>query len=302
MEMHQIRYFLALSETLNFTHAAERCNVTQPALTRAIHALEAELGGELLRRERALSHLTELGQRMLPLIRQCYESALAVQSMAHSISKGESAPLSLAVSQTVALALVTSMLKEVTRAFPGLQLKLLRGSGGEVVEWLKSGEVELAIAGPLRDSWSRLDAYELFDEPFDLFVGRSHKLAGKNMADAGDIASETLLLNADCEMTDVLGNRLTMGVGMGRFHHVATLHDLLILIEANLGVAILPVGGARSGGVKRVPLAGLDLMRKVSVYCAAGRRRSHACTTLLNMLRAADWQAGPPTERSWGVH
>jgi DNA-binding transcriptional LysR family regulator len=98
MEMHQIRYFLALSETLNFTQAAERCNVTQPTLTRAIRVLEIELGGELLRRERTFSHLTDLGQRMLPLMRQCYESAVAVRTVAHSIRKGETAPLSLAVS------------------------------------------------------------------------------------------------------------------------------------------------------------------------------------------------------------
>ena len=89
MEMHQVRYFLALSETLNFTEAALRCNVSQPALTRAIQTLEVELGGELLRRERKLSHLTELGERMLPLMRQCYESALAIRTAAQSIRKGE---------------------------------------------------------------------------------------------------------------------------------------------------------------------------------------------------------------------
>jgi Bacterial regulatory helix-turn-helix protein, lysR family len=52
LEMHHIRYFLAVGETLNLTRAAERCNVAQPALTRAIKVLENELGGELLRRER----------------------------------------------------------------------------------------------------------------------------------------------------------------------------------------------------------------------------------------------------------
>ena len=51
MELHQIRYFLALSKTLNFTRAAEEFNVSQPALSRAISQLEAELGGELFRRE-----------------------------------------------------------------------------------------------------------------------------------------------------------------------------------------------------------------------------------------------------------
>ena len=53
MEMHQIRYFLALCEELNFTKAAERCNVAQPSLTRAIKLLEDEFGGELVHRERA---------------------------------------------------------------------------------------------------------------------------------------------------------------------------------------------------------------------------------------------------------
>ena len=58
MEMHEIRYFLAVCDTLNFTRAAERCNVSQPSLTRAIQKLEAELGGLLFRRERAATHLT----------------------------------------------------------------------------------------------------------------------------------------------------------------------------------------------------------------------------------------------------
>jgi DNA-binding transcriptional LysR family regulator len=66
MELFQVRYFLALSKTLNFTRAAEACNVTQPALTRAIQRLEEELGGALLYRERSLTQLTELGKVILP--------------------------------------------------------------------------------------------------------------------------------------------------------------------------------------------------------------------------------------------
>ena len=62
MEMHQVRYFLALCETLNFTRAAQRCNVAQPSLTRAIKNLEEELGGPLFRRERNRTHLTDLGR------------------------------------------------------------------------------------------------------------------------------------------------------------------------------------------------------------------------------------------------
>jgi LysR family transcriptional regulator, hydrogen peroxide-inducible genes activator len=61
MDIHHVRYFLAVCETRNFTRAAEKCNVTQPALSRAIQQLEDEVGGLLFRRERNLTHLTDLG-------------------------------------------------------------------------------------------------------------------------------------------------------------------------------------------------------------------------------------------------
>lgn len=303
MEMHQIRYFLALSDTLNFTQAAERCNVTQPALTRAIRALEAELGGELLRRERTLSHLTELGARMVPLMRQCHESAIAVQAVAQSLRKGETFPLRVAVSHAVALSPITQMLRELSRAFSGLQLTLRRGSGNEIGESLKAGESELAVAGPLGDFWSRLDAYPLFDELFDLFVSRKHRLAGRNEVEFAELSEETLLINSQCEMVDELMARLhAMNIHDSRTHLVATQDDLLTLLEANLGVAIIPVGIVRSQNITRVPLNDLNLVRKVSAYGVAGRRRSAACTSLLNMLRAADWGFAAGREPDWGMH
>lgn len=64
METHQIRYFLAACETLNFSRAAEQCNVAVPTLTKAIQKLEDELGGQLFHRERRLTHLTDLGRLM----------------------------------------------------------------------------------------------------------------------------------------------------------------------------------------------------------------------------------------------
>ena len=87
MEMHQVRYFLAVARLLNFTRAAEECNVTQPSLTRAIKQLEAEMGGDLFRRERPAAQLTELGQRMHPLLQQCYDAASGARMLASSISR-----------------------------------------------------------------------------------------------------------------------------------------------------------------------------------------------------------------------
>ena len=66
MEMHQVRYFLAVAQHLNFSRAAEECNVTQPSLSRAIQQLEAEFGGPLFHREHKFTHLTDLGQMIRP--------------------------------------------------------------------------------------------------------------------------------------------------------------------------------------------------------------------------------------------
>ena len=80
MEMHQVRYFLAVADELNFTRAAEKCGVTQPSLTRGIKRLETELGGDLFRRERSLTHLTQLGKLMLPSLKAVYESAVSANN------------------------------------------------------------------------------------------------------------------------------------------------------------------------------------------------------------------------------
>ena len=140
MEMHQVRYFLAVARLLNFTRAAEECHVAQPSLTRAIKQLEEELGGELFRRERNLTHLSELGHRMLPLMQQCFDSAQAAKQVATSIKKGAIAPLSIALPFTVNIEILLPFLKELVRAMPGLNLKFVRGSSGEVSEHLKKGE------------------------------------------------------------------------------------------------------------------------------------------------------------------
>ena len=81
MEMHQIRYFLAVAKALNFTRAAELCHVSQPALTTAIKKLEARLGSPLFHREGRRLALTEFGRQMHPHLAQIADQAEVVQSV-----------------------------------------------------------------------------------------------------------------------------------------------------------------------------------------------------------------------------
>jgi DNA-binding transcriptional LysR family regulator len=292
MEMHQVRYFLAVTRQLNFTRAAESCNVAQPSLTRAIKQLESELGGELFRRERNLSHLTELGHRVLPVLQQCYDSAITAKSLARSMKTGAITPLTIALSVTVNVMLLISFLSELVRAFPGLELRLYRGTNSKVAELLKQGEAEVGIAGSLEGAWERLNSWPLFTEPYRLIVGSNHRLASAlGVVSPSELAMERFLFQTNCENSkDILQFLDERSVCPKKKHAVGNEQDLTALIEGNLGIGIAPRSSVLSTKSKQLDLEGLMIERTIYVYGVAGRQRSTAASTFIKMLRASDWR------------
>jgi len=290
MEMHQVRYFLATVSELNFTKAAEKCNVSQPSLTRAIKQLEGEFGGDLFRRERPQAQLTELGQRMYPLLKQCYESALGARSLASAIKRGEIGTLKLALSRTINLELLTPDLSELNRVFARLQVKLLRGTAPEILELLKSGAAELAIAAEVGEDWERLDRWPLFTEEFGLLLKAEHPLASRSAIEVDDLRQERWLLRAHCEHLDEAILRIrSHDVEVDQGHELTSERDLITLMEAGFGVAYVPRSVAHPETLKYAPVNGLEFKRTVYLYGVAGRQRTAAADAILKMLRAADW-------------
>jgi DNA-binding transcriptional LysR family regulator len=292
MEMHQVRYFLAVARALNFTRAAEECHVAQPSLTRAIRQLEGELGGDLFRRERPQAQLTELGQRMLPLLKQCYDSAISARSLASAIKKGEVGSLRLAVARTIDPSLVTPHVVELGKLFQGLELKLLRGNGTEVLEYLKQGEVELGIAAQIGDEWERLDSWPLFTEDFLLLVHNMHAFANRPTVAIDDLKQERLMVRTYCETTEKLLDVLrAREFDVTRFHEVSADGDLLSLLEAGVGVALAPRSTQNPATLVRITVEGLELTRTISLYGVAGRQRTAVASAMMKMLRAYDWSS-----------
>jgi DNA-binding transcriptional LysR family regulator len=292
MEMQQIRYFLSLAETLNFTRAAEECNVSQPALTRAIQALEGELGGDLIRREGRFSHLTELGKRMLPLMRRCYESAVTAREVARAVAKNEISPLAVAMSCSVNLENFLGPISELFRAFPGLQLRLSHGPGAEILRSLKAGGVDLAVAGAVEDGWDRLDRWVLFSEGFEIEVDRAHPLARMNAVGPDDLKGYALLSQTGGEDRAAIAQWFDeRGSMFAATHEFESHHDLEALLKASAGVAIVPACAPMPATVERLKLSGLDFKRTVYAYAVAGRQRSAPATALLNLLRSAEFDA-----------
>ncbi len=291
MEMHQVRYFLAVARLLNFTRAADECNVTQPSLTRAIKQLEAEMGGDLFRRERPAAQLTELGQRMLPLLQQCYDAASGARMLASSFKSGEIGALRIALTHSVDLSLLIPHLNEIKRQFNRLEFKFLRGSSQQVGEFLKKGEAELGIAAELDSEWDRLDTWPLFTENFDLVVNRQHPLANRDTIGFDDLQAEQWLSRSYCEHADQLGRSLREhGVAIDRSHQVSSERDLIELLEADIGVAVVPHTASIPNTLKRTSVEGLDSRRTVHLYGVAGRQRTAVASAVMRMLRGADWQ------------
>jgi len=291
MEMHQVRYFLAVARTLNFTRAAEECHVAQPSLTRAIKLLEGELGGDLFRRERPRTMLTPLGERMFPLLKQCYDSAQSARALAAMINDGEVGALKLAVSSSIELGLILSHVNELRKSFSEIGLKILRGTGPQVVEYLKDGDAELAVGTSIGEAWDRLDSWKLFDEVFDMVFSRSHRLGSQETIGLDDLKAERFLLRSHCEKCSDLAALLrAKGLNADHRHEVSSDQDLVALVEANIGIGFLPRTVKTPQSLMRTTVEGLELERDVCLYGVAGRQRTPVAATFMKMLRAANWQ------------
>jgi DNA-binding transcriptional LysR family regulator len=287
MEMHQVRYFLAVARMLNFTRAADDCNVTQPSLTRAIKQLEAELGGDLFRRERP-PQLTELGQRMHPLLKQCYDAAVGAQSLASSFKSGEIGALRIALTHSVDLSLLIPFLNQIKLQFDRLEFRFLRGNSSEVAEMLKKGDAELGIAAELDKDWNRLDTWPLFTEDFHLVVNRDHRLADRDSVDFEDLQTEQFLTRNYCEVANRLSESLREhGLNVDTSHEISSERDLIELLEADIGVAIIPDTSPIPQTLKRTTVEGLDARRTVHLYGVAGRERTAVASAVMRMLRGA---------------
>ena len=154
MELHEIRYFLALSKTLNFTKAAEACNVSQPALTRAIQKMEDEMGGLLFSRERNNTHLTELGQLLQPHLAEVLSCTRAAKETALRFLRLDSAQLRLGVMRTIGPVRFVHFLSRFSADNPGVDITLTEAVSDKLCELLVKGELDAAlIAKP--DSYAR---------------------------------------------------------------------------------------------------------------------------------------------------
>jgi len=291
MEMHQVRYFLAVCETLNFTRAAEQCNVAQPSLTRAIHNLEEELGGQLFRRERRRTHLTDLGRLVQPHLATMLAESEAARREAQSFATLDTAPLRLGIMCTIGPTRMIGFLARLRAKVPAAELTLRETGGRILVDELMEGALDVAIVA-LPDLPERFDTYPLFSERYTVAFGPGHRFEGLNAVTLADLDGADYLMRVNCEFPDLRANHYKLAAPKVNIVYSSEREDWIqALVVAGMGCAVMPEHLPMLSGIATRLLVNPEMSRTVSLVTVAGRRFSPAVAALVALAKTHDWAA-----------
>jgi DNA-binding transcriptional LysR family regulator len=294
MELFQVRYFLALARTLNFTRAAEACNVSQPALTRAIQRLEEELGGPLLHRERNLTQLTSLGRAMLPHLEAAHGAAETAAAQAMAFRSRECEPLRLGIDQSLSAQILTPALGELQARMRGFECGLAEGASADLLQLMMEGALDSAVLIDPAKPPERLDRWRLFRDGYVVLCPEHHHLAGLAEIPITALAEECLVARGEkASDFDQALVRLCAAAGLTPRprHRCASEEQIRQMVAAGLGIALGGQHRAPCPGIVARPLTDPEAGRNIVLAAVAGRPHSPALAAFLKLMRARDWQA-----------
>lgn len=290
MEMHQIRYFLAVTDHFNFTRAAETCNVSQPSLTRAIKLLEDELGGPLFHRERNQTHLSDLGREMLPFLAKVWEQAEAAKCRARGLSRLEQARLSLGVMCTIGPAKMIDFVGGFHARHPGVDIHMRDARGQVLQEQLLAGEIDVAIFALPGEIDERLLGRRLFTERFMITVAPGHRFERMNAVPMRELDNERYLNRANCEFGEHAGHLMAeCGVRLHRRYRTERDDWIQAMVMAGLGFGFTPEFAMFLPGVVVRPLVDPEISRTVQLVTVRGRPHSPALAALVREATTYRW-------------
>lgn len=291
MEMHQLRYFVAVAQASSFSRAAEACFVSQPSLSQQIAKLEAEVGQRLLDRLGRRVQLTDAGRQLL-------DSALAILATVEDAKRrmkddGNLAGcrLTVGVIPTIAPYLLPAVLGSFEKRHPGVEMTIHEDVTRNLVGAVMSGEVDLAVMGPPIADDEHLETESLWTEALLLAMPRGHRLSRVKQITMENLREERFLILAEMHC---LGEQV---LSYCRAHECqprivcrsAQIATMQALVEQGLGVTLLPEMAVRkpSKSIVYRRLAGTGPSRTITVIWRKHRYHSVAAMRFLEGLRAA---------------
>lgn len=193
MELHQLRYFVAVAETHSFTRAAERCFVAQPSLSQQIQKLERSLKKPLFDRLGKTIRLTEAGEALLPRARQILAALNATEQALRADDQPGEGRLRLGAIPTVGPYWLPPRLTRLLRRFPHIEMHLREDVTANLLAALHAGELDVAFAAlPIADP--HLVTKPIHREPLLLALPTRHRLQRQKAIARADLEAEPFLL------------------------------------------------------------------------------------------------------------
>jgi DNA-binding transcriptional LysR family regulator len=290
MELNQIRYFLNLADTLNFTEAAMRSGVSQPTLTRAIQRLEQELGGTLVYRDGKDSRLTALGRDIRSEFITIVDSEQRVRAISLNRIRGRREALTLGIVNTIAPALVTGFVSHALRQMPMLELVLRPITRDEGLEHLLGGRIDGCFCTDPVAGNNKIATVDMFSERLLLAMAQEHALAKQASVSLADLAEQPYLDRLQCEFRSRVQAHLRERAIIMIPRLRSEREDLIQqAVAEGAGVCMLPERSAIVGGLALRPVETLDLSRTVVFQSISGSGTASALRQLRVLVERYEW-------------
>lgn len=295
MEMQQIRYFLAVAQELNFTRAAELCQVSQPALTRSIQALENELGGPLFHRERANTHLSELGRIMAPYLESIRAQAEAATEHARAAKAMDNVTLNFGAMCTIGPAVISDFLINFGQAHTGVQLNVCDEGAHALLDRLKGGDLEIGVLGMPDVISEEFHELPLFRERFVIVLPLDHHLAQQNAVRSKDLHKQAYINRRNCEIFDYAKSIFHANGAFMRQVFSSERDDWVLgMVRSGMGLGLFPEFSVFPPDVAVRPLIEPVIERTISLVTVRGRPHSSAVGAFVQSARLHKWPKADP--------
>jgi LysR family hydrogen peroxide-inducible transcriptional activator len=289
MELHQLRYFVAVAQAGNFSRAAEHCHVSQPSLSQQILKLERRLGQPLFSRLGRRAVLTDAGRMLLERAMAILANVDDAERRLRAGDQIHTGRLAIGAIPTIAPYLLPPVLQSFVRHCPRVELIVREDVTSHLVSAVVEGELDLAIVAlPVSDE--HLQAEPLFSEPLLLALPPGHELAKRRRITVQDLAGRRFILLGEmhCLGEQVLSfcraNECQPQIAC-RSAQIATIQSLIALGQ---GVSILPEmarSADRTGKLVYRPLTGPELRRTIAFICHRHYYHSPLAEEFLSGLR-----------------
>ncbi len=241
MEIHQLRYFVAVADEGSFSRAAAQEHVAQPSLSQQIQKLEAEVGERLFDRLPRSVVLTDAGQCLLTFARKILVEIANARHSVDELNREVIGQLAVGAIPTIAPYVLPELIGKFHEHYPKVRLEVFEDTTENLVRRLDDGELDIALASTCGES-PTLELHSLGREPLSVLLSNKHRLAKKKQIKWSDLKSETFLLLHEMHC---LSNQVHQFLAS---HHLqpelalqgAQLITIARMAAARLGVSLVP--------------------------------------------------------------